>query len=261
MKKAIVELLAKGGMAAPKIVYYEETDSTNTRAKEYARAHSSECEPVVFIADSQSAGRGRRGRSFVSEEGAGLYISILFYPALSPERVTEATAYSAVILRRAIAAASGLSPSIKWVNDLYLQGKKLSGILCECEFSENKKNPAIIAGMGINIYKNAITEEIADIATSIEHESELRISREALAARLIEEFLFSLSSLGSDELLTEYRNASLILGKRITVFPVLGEPYEAVATEILDDYTLLATLPDGTKQILNSGEISAKIKS
>ncbi|MBO5206714.1 MAG: biotin--[acetyl-CoA-carboxylase] ligase [Clostridia bacterium] len=248
------------GATAPRIIRYTLTDSTNTRAKEYAREHVGERECVIFIADGQTAGRGRLGRSFVSESGEGIFLSVLFYPDLPPEKVTDTVAYSAVILRRAISRVAGVLPSVKWVNDLYLGGKKLAGILCECVFSENEKTPAIIAGMGINVYKNAVNNEISDIATSIEAETNLRISREKLTEEIIEEFLENLSSIGSQEMLSEYRDGSFIIGKKVTVRPIAGEPYEARAVEILDDYSLLVEPQGGGRLALNSGEISVKLK-
>ena len=248
------------GATAPRIIRYTLTDSTNTRAKEYAREHAGERECVIFIADGQTAGRGRLGRSFVSESGEGIFLSVLFYPDLPPEKVTDTVAYSAVILRRAISRVAGVLPSVKWVNDLYLGGKKLAGILCECVFLENEKSPAIIAGMGINIYKNAVNNEISDIATSIEAETNSRISRERLTEEIIEEFLKNLSSIGSQEILSEYRESSFIIGKKVTVRPIAGEPYEATAVEILDDYSLLVEPQGGGRLALNSGEISVKLK-
>ncbi|MBQ8584403.1 MAG: biotin--[Clostridia bacterium] len=248
------------GATAPRLIRYTLTDSTNTRAKEYARKHVGERECVIFIADGQTAGRGRLGRSFVSECGEGIFLSVLFYPDLPPEKVTDAVAYSAVILRRAISRVAGVLPSVKWVNDLYLGGKKLAGILCECVFLENEKSPAIIAGMGINVYKNAVNNEISDIATSIEAETNLRISREKLTEEIIEEFLKNLSSIGSQEILSEYRESSFIIGKKVTVRPIAGEPYEARAVEILDDYSLLVEPQGGGRLALNSGEISVKLK-
>ncbi len=253
------ERKSDGVFAPPKVIRYTLTDSTSTRAKEYAREHAGERECVVFIADGQTAGRGRLGRSFVSECGEGIFLSVLCYPELPPERLTDTVAYSAVVLRRAIGRVAGVVPSIKWVNDLYLGGKKLAGILCECVFTENEKNPAIVAGMGINVYKNAVNCDISDIATSIEAEADLRISREELTAEIIGEFVTNLGSIGSPELLEEYREGSFVPGKKITVHPVAGEPYEATAVDILDDYTLLAECPDGTRKVLSSGEISVKV--
>ena len=106
----------------------EAVDSTNTRMKEWARQGAPD--RSVLLAETQSAGRGRLGRSFVSPPG-GLYLSYLLYPRLAPEDVGEITAWVAVAVRRALKRCCGLSPDIKWVNDLQWQGRKLCGILCE----------------------------------------------------------------------------------------------------------------------------------
>ena len=189
-KEKITEELNSLGVACPEIVYYDVTDSTNTRAKEYAKEkHSAEKRPVVFIANGQSAGRGRRGRSFVSESGAGIYISILTYPDESGADATAATARAAVRLSRAIESVCDAEIKIKWVNDLYLGGKKLAGILTEGEMGEAGKIAYQVVGMGINVYKNAISDEISTIATSLEAELNDAPDRSVLAARIIYEFL------------------------------------------------------------------------
>ena len=123
-KKKIEENLAGLSITPPKIFFYDETDSTNTRAIEYAKSLQ-EKEAAVFIANCQSAGRGRRGRSFVSNRGAGIYISFLTFPKESGERATHATAGAAVCVARAVEALCSCKVQIKWVNDLYLGAKKL----------------------------------------------------------------------------------------------------------------------------------------
>ena len=158
-KEKIEEELRKFGINPPKIVFYEETDSTNTRAKEYARSAESK-ETVVFIANSQTAGRGRLGRSFVSERGGGIYMSILTYPEENGFDATAATARAAVCLARATEAVCGCKTEIKWVNDIYLGGRKLAGILTEGKMTSDGEIAYQVVGMGINVYKKAISDEI-----------------------------------------------------------------------------------------------------
>ena len=118
-KEKIEEELKKNGITPPDIIFYEETDSTNTRAKEYAKARDkSNKTPVVFIANSQTAGRGRRGRSFVSNEGAGIFISILTYPDTKGADATAATAKAAVALANSIEHLCDCEIKIKWVKKL-----------------------------------------------------------------------------------------------------------------------------------------------
>ena len=153
-KERITEELHSLGILPPKIVFYEETDSTSTRAKKYAES-TSEKETVVVIANSQTAGRGRMGRSFVSERGAGIYISILSYPREGGFDATRVTAEWAVKLCHAIESVCDCKIDVKWVNDLYLGGKKLAGILTEGKMESEGKIAYQIVGMGINIYKSA----------------------------------------------------------------------------------------------------------
>ncbi|MBR5817672.1 MAG: biotin--[Clostridia bacterium] len=251
-EKRIIEELNNLGIKAPKIVYYDLTDSTNTRAREYAKANPTQKSPVIFIADGQTAGRGRRGRSFVSESGAGIYISILTYPAENNLDVAGATAKAAVSLSRAIESLCDADIKIKWVNDLYLGGKKLAGILCEGEFDSEGKMTCQVVGMGINIYKNGIIDEISTIATSIENELGNAPDRAKLVARIIKEFLAE----GGDYY-TEYKARSFTIGKRVTVMK-LKESYEATVLDINPDFSL-SIERDGKVEWLFTGEISLKI--
>ncbi len=252
-KEKITEELNSLGVACTEIVYYDVTDSTNTRAKEYAREkYSAEKRPVVFIANEQTGGRGRRGRSFVSEKGAGIYLSILTYPDERCADATAATARAAVMLSEAIESLCDCSIKIKWVNDLYLGGKKLAGILTEGEMGENGKIAYQVVGMGINVYKNAISDEISTIATSIEGETNHKIDRSKLAARIISEFM---SERG--DLYDEYKSRSFIIGKTVTVIK-LTESYEAKVLDITPDFSLLIER-DGKQERLFTGEISLKI--
>ena len=174
-----------GGLFSEDCIFlYELTDSTNTRALEYGRGGG--ITPAVFIAEEQTGGRGRRGRSFVSRADGGIFITFL----LSPEDVggiEGATAFAAVAAREALLECCGVSTGIKWVNDLYAktptgEDKKLAGILAESVI-ENSSVSKIAIGMGINVYKKAISEEISDIATSLEEISGKCFSREDIWIR------------------------------------------------------------------------------
>lgn len=248
----ITEELKKLGVSAPKIVYYDLTDSTNTRAKEHARANPKNREPIVFIADGQTGGRGRRGRSFVSIRGAGIYISILTYPDERGFDATGATAEAAVSLARAIESVCHCKIGIKWVNDLYLGGKKLAGILTEGEMGEEGKIAYQVVGMGINVYKDAISDEISDIATSLDGELSSAPDRSKLAARIIKEF-FS----GTADRHAEYKARSVIIGKTVTVMKP-SESYTARVIDINPDYSLKIQTSRGEERLF-TGEVSLKI--
>ena len=249
-KEKIIEHLREIGINPPKIVFYEKTDSTNTRAKEYAEATDSR-ETVVFIANSQTAGRGRRGRGFVSNEGAGIYISILTYPTEDGFDATRTTAEAAVALARAVEALCQCDVRIKWVNDLFLGGKKLAGILTEGKVAENGKIAYSVVGMGINVYKNAISDEISTIATSIEGEINYAPDRSRLAAMIIKEFL------DRGDCYAEYKARSFVIGREVTVVK-LNESYPARVIDINPDYSLLID-HDGAEERLFTGEISLRL--
>ena len=253
-KENVIAELNNLGITPPKIVYYELTDSTNTRAKEFARENPENRDTVVFIADEQTAGRGRRGRSFVSRGGAGIYMSILTYPDVAGTDATATTARAAVSLVRAIESLCDCEIKIKWVNDLYLGDKKLSGILTEGEVDENGKIAYQVVGMGINVYKNAISDEISAIATSLEGELNYAPDRSILAARIIAEFPNE-----SGDYYTEYKKRSFIIGKTVRVIK-LAESYEAEVLDINPDFSRKIKTDKGLENLF-TGEVSLRVNA
>lgn len=251
-KEKIEKELVSLGIAPPKIIFYEEIDSTNTRAKLYAKENPGNKENVIFIANSQTGGRGRRGRSFVSNEGAGIYMSILSYPKKNGYQSTRTTAMAAVSLCRAVESLLDCEIKIKWVNDLFLGGKKLAGILTEGEMDDNGKIAYQVVGMGINVYKSAISDEISSIATSLESELNSVPDRSTLAAEIIKEFLYA-----EKDCYDEYKARSLVIGRRVTVIK-LTESYDAEVLDINEDFSLKISTKHGIENLF-TGEVSLKI--
>lgn len=251
IKKSLSKLFPKEN-----IFLYKCTDSTNNRALEYGKKGG--LTPAVFIAEEQTGGRGRRGRSFVSNPNAAIFVTFL----LSPEDIGEiegATAFSAVAAREAILSNTGIHAGIKWVNDLYAptptkESKKLAGILTE-GVTQDGKIEKIAIGIGINVYKSALSEEISSIATSLEEVSGICFNREALLLSLAKSILKRRTK---EEVLYEYRRHSFTLGKRVEVRPHTAPCYDARAKEILDDYSLLVEKDDGEEIRVFSGEVSVK---
>ena len=235
-----------------RIFDYDVTDSTNQRAKEYAKENGAHF-PAVFIAEEQTAGRGRRGRSFDSAKGAGLYISFLFRTdgELDASRITMG---AAVKLLRVIYALSGVKARIKWVNDIFVGSRKLAGILTEGELGSFGY---AVCGIGINLYERDFPAEISEIVTTLEREAHRKVDKELFKSRLIEEF-FNPESM--EDMLSDYRRHSLVLGKRVEVRKILGEVYNATAIEIADDGALIVEREDGTREHLISAEVSIKAK-
>lgn len=150
-----------------KTVILEETESTNSFCKELSREFK---EDLAVIALSQSKGKGRLGRSFFSPKGGGIYISFLLHPHLNAEDCTKITTAAAVAAAKAIDFISRKNTLIKWVNDIYLDGKKVCGILTEAGFSGNaQKLDYAILGVGINLYdpENGFPDDLKEKAGSV----------------------------------------------------------------------------------------------
>ncbi len=236
--------------------FFFATDSTNTRAREYAKEAAG---AALFVAERQSAGRGRLGRSFVSEGGVGLYMSLLLPLSELCADTATLTAYAAVMCAEAIEELTGEPMGIKWVNDIYHGGRKLAGILTEGIISpDTGRISYAVIGIGINVCKRKFPVELADIATDIESECGKRISREELAALITAKITGSLSLLGTHGLIERYKARSILIGERVTVHSSV-EPYTARVLDIAEDASLVVR-SDETGELcrLSTGEVSVR---
>ena len=250
----------------PSVKIFPETGSTNTDMKESLKkeGEASEgaekssatlAEGTVYLTDCQSGGRGRQGHSFYSPKGMGIYFSILTRPKESSGNALTITTHAAVAVVRAVKELYDISLSIKWVNDLFLNGKKVCGILAEGKFC-----PALeycIMGIGINLFtpEGGYPAEIREIAGSLfgEYQAE-RFSdfdRDRLMAGILYHY-FSLCNV--KEVLPEYREHNLVLGRRV-LFSENGIEKEGVVTAITKHGELFLRLDSGASQILLSGEV------
>lgn len=227
-----------------RIIHLTETDSTNKYIRPFAEAG----EKVCVIADRQTAGRGRLGRTFESPVG-GLYMS--FTCPVADVAGDNLTAKAAVAAVRAIGNVTGLDCGIKWVNDIYTGGKKLCGILAEGVW-QGGCPVSVIIGIGVNL-DGSLPDYLADIATTVEIAGGRVPDREELATAILREF----ESL--TDFYDEYRSRQIFLGSPVTVHRG-GESYDAVFTDIATDFSAVLTLADGTVQNLSSGEISLRLK-
>ena len=220
-----------------------ETDSTNTRLKEWAR-EGRIAAPYVLTADSQTAGRGRLGRRFVSPSGTGLYMSILI--AL-PENTDagKITVLAAVAVCRAIHELTGLQPKIKWVNDLFLRGKKVCGILAE------RIDEGVIVGIGVNLKTppGGFPPE-AGVAGALD----VDIDRFALAGTIARYFLNGMETLDTDDAIAYYRAHMPLIGQEIR-YQKDGQEKNARVTGVSDDGGLMIE-DDSGPHILRTGEVS-----
>ena len=240
-----------------KVFRYDITDSTNTRAREYAKSGNPTF-PAVFIADGQTAGRGRRGRSFDSEHGSGLYISLLFKPRGAASDSVRITLRAAVALCRALSRVSGLEAEIKWVNDILVDGRKLAGILTEGEINSNGEFEYAVCGVGVNLASRTFPPELSGIVTTVEDKTGKKPDREALLEALISEFF---GDADDSEIMQEYRRRSAVIGKRVEVHKLTGEVFSATAVEITDGGELIVEDEYGNRESLISAEVSLKLNT
>lgn len=243
------------------VIFFETIDSTNIEAKRLlAEKEAKELHKTVIVAAEQTAGRGRLGRKFVSPQKSGIYLSLIY----SNRRVTNPamyTASAAVGVCRALNKVFGIESKIKWVNDIFVQNKKVSGILTEgvTDFETGMIEAAVI-GIGINIVNNPLLpQEVAGGLFSQENDSCKK--RSLLAAAVINETFAILD--GDEEVLKEsmreYKERSLLIGKSVEVTPVIGQMknnYICTVKDITPDAGLLVMLEDGSEKILQSGEVS-----
>lgn len=218
------------------ITVFDTVDSTNTQAKK------SDLKQGVFAARHQSEGRGRQGKSFYSPLDTGLYMSVIL--PLTPMEAYEfsLTAAAAVAAVRAIYKVCGIRPKIKWVNDLYLNGKKIAGILTEADHDR------VIVGIGINISTTIFPDDIP-LGGSLEKSD---LSPSQLCAEIAQN-LYEIIQNDKSDFMEEYKNNSVLIGEKIK-FEKDGNLYYAKALRIEDDGTL-TVLCDGQELTLHSGEV------
>lgn len=238
-----------GNTANYSIRVYDCIDSTNSEAKRLAEVSA---ENTVIIAKEQTAGRGRLGRSFYAPKGGGLYLSFLQRCNIPPADIVAVTTAVSVVVSRAIKAAADVDVSIKWVNDLYFEGKKVCGILAEAVWDiTNSDLKYMVIGIGINCGDIEFPDDIKQLAGSIGN-----VDRNRLAAELIMG-MESLEEMVLDKsYIDEYRKKSLVIGREIKILNS-GETAKAVD---IDDFGGLVIQKDGGEtKTLSSGEISIRL--
>lgn len=232
-------------------LHLESVDSTNTLAKKMALDGAKT--PLVIVADHQSSGRGRLGRSFYSPKTDGLYMSVLVDPNQSKIDVQTLTHFVATAVADAVdGLCENTCVSIKWVNDLLIGGKKICGILCESGRGGDGVNYVVI-GIGVNLYEADFPDDIKDIAGSVYSCTGKKLDRAALVAGIVK----NLDGYSGD-FMDAYRQRLVVIGKRVRVINHEGE-YFAKALEIEDDGALIVLDENGEMQRLCFGEISLRL--
>ncbi len=240
---------------------YQTVDSTNEVLKRAALSDHAP-EGTVILAEEQTAGKGRKGRSFFSPPKTGVYLSILLRPDFPAKTASLLTIAAAEAAAEAMEETFDISPDIKWVNDLYLKGRKIAGILTEASMSvENNTLDYVIVGIGINLCfpENGFPDELSDIAGAVFSSSDEREDRRnPLIASILDRFFEYYSHIEERGFIEEYRKRLFFLGKKVEVIGS-GKKRLVTAIDINDDCHLLVLDEKGNKTELSSGEISIKM--
>lgn len=249
---------------------FDKIDSTNNYGKKLDVGST----PHLIVASEQTAGRGRLGRNFYSPAEKGIYMSLVFEPDFDLDKSLFVTTIAAVAACKAIEDASGLRPRIKWVNDIYLNGKKLAGILTEAESNfESGKIQKIIVGVGINCFPCDYPEEIRETATFLENPGD-GFNRNMVIAGFCNSFFDMIEDFNRVKILREYKNRSFVLGEQILIFnpavarqigrseDKLQDGIRARAIDIDENGGLVVEFLEGRMsrqmQTLTSGEITIR---
>ncbi len=236
----------------------DEINSTNDEMKK--RALQGEKEITLLIAESQTKGKGSKGRSFFSPENTGCYMSFLLRPGYTAEECTLLTTMASAATAESIEKVSGQKAQIKWVNDIYIERRKVAGILTEASIAKGGKLlDYAVVGIGINIAppQGGFPEEIKNIAAAVS--SENPEIKNHLIGEVINRFIYYYHSLPEKEYLSEYRKRLFFIGEEITVIEA-DKTYIAEALDIDDMCHLIVKTETGEKKALFGGEISIKPK-
>lgn len=245
------ELLSLCTSIGTRLCAFDEIDSTNEEARRQADADMST--PALIIANSQTNGRGRMGRSFHSPKDTGLYISYLAPAKRDISDTVRLTTAAAVAVVLAIDEIYGIKAEIKWVNDILINGRKVCGILCESFRSSSGERFAVI-GIGVNISTHDFPDELCEKAASIADSSDRKYE---LAAAILKSLAVFYEDPRSPEIISIYKKRSAVLGRRVRLIGK-GDEVLATATDIEADGTLCVTLDSGEAQRIHSGEITLR---
>lgn len=229
---------------------YEETDSTNERAK----TNSSQADGSVFIAEVQNHGKGTRGRGWVSPKGSGIWHSILLKPDIPPLEAAQVTLVAGI----AVCEAIGLNSEIKWPNDIVIGGKKICGILTEMSSEKNMIN-YIVCGIGINVNTESFPDEIAHRATSMYIESGKKYVRNELIAKVLNMFEYYYKKFldeGLEVMIEEYKKHCITIGRKVSV-NFKKETVTGTALDVDKTGALVVETDNGIIHV-TSGEVSVR---
>lgn len=240
------------------ITIFDELDSTNNYLKKLGS--QGENEDTLVIAQSQTNGRGRMGRTFYSPDETGIYFSLLLHPEFSAEKSLFLTVMAAVSVAETVMKYNKNDVKIKWVNDIYIDGKKVCGILTEGSINAEKKLDYAVVGIGINVIapENGFPEDIKDIATAIFPGKTEDNIKEKIVAEVVNRFFKMYNGIDTD-FVKRYKEYSFLTGKEINIISA-GSVRPATVLDITDDCHLLVKNEKGEIEEISSGDVSVRVK-
>ncbi len=231
------------------VLYFETIDSTNTKAKELLKAGKEN--DFLVVANEQTNGRGRQGKSFYSPNGTGIYMSVAFHPNMSLQNVVTATTAASVAVCKAIEKLTDIKPKIKWVNDIYIGDNKVCGILTESVTDFNYQVvTGMVVGIGLNIKTTDFPEDILNAASL-----GVDIDRAKLISAIADELL-DIALKDYSDFIDYYRQHSMLIGKDIYYIENGVKTYATAVA--IDDNGGLVVKTDGGIKTLRSGEITVR---
>jgi BirA family biotin operon repressor/biotin-[acetyl-CoA-carboxylase] ligase len=252
MRSALADAASRLGIVHDRVAWYAEVTSTNDVA--HAHAEVGAPEGSTIIADGQTAGRGRLGRTWISPRGAGLYVSIVLRP--NPASAALLTLGAGVAIADGIRDATGLAPALKWPNDVWVGRRKLGGILAETG-SSARGLEHVVLGFGINVSKAAYPPEVAPRATSLEEELGRRVDRGVLLAECLCAVAARYQQLGMGKgpaVLTAWRASAQPLMRQPVEWDQHGRPCQGIAEDVDETGALLVATATGLERIV-AGEV------
>lgn len=237
------------------IYTHKEIDSTNNEAKRLIADGRNGM--ALIVSEGQTAGRGRQGKTFYSPAQTGIYMTFSFPTTLQMTDAVTVTSATAVAVFRAIRELTGIETEIKWVNDIYLGGKKICGILTEAisDF-ESGRVQNIIIGIGLNYRTTEFEGDLQYTAASL---NPTGVNRNMMIARILDCLIDAMQNLGADEYMDLYRKHSMVIGHDVE-YTVNGERYTGRAVDIDEDGGLVVLHSNGEKEVLRSGEITLRTR-
>ena len=244
----------KTAWAGRQIICLDSVDSTNHYARGIAAqgaAHG-----TLVTAAVQTAGRGRRGRSWISPQGDGIFMTLIVRPDVPPSQIASLSLLTALAAARAIRRETGLEAKIKWPNDIVVSGRKVCGMLLEMD-ADAQRVHSVAAGIGINVHQQAFDEEIAHTASSLDLLSGKRQSRAAIVRAFLEEFEKAYEQESPGEIMRAYRAHSATIAQRVQVIAP-DRTFTGTAGDITDSGSLLVTDEGGEVHEVLAGDVSVR---